>query len=110
MYRLAVALLAVVLVAGCKHDTRPVPQTLTGDMIYKDYRKQPRTFPLTAKETNAVLVRTDLKSTGDIHPAEWANDRGTVRFIYGGKYYYAYESNIRNPKDGPQMYGPYDLP
>ena len=50
------------------------------------------------------------ESTGDMQPGDWANDRGTVRFIYGGKYYWAYESNIRNPKDGPQMYGPYDLP
>jgi hypothetical protein len=106
MTRLLLLMIPALLLAGCRQDTNPVPHRLTGEMLYRDYRKQPPSFPLPAKETNAVLVRTDLKSTGDYQPV----DRPvTVRFIYGGKYYWAYETP-RRAEAGRQLYGPFRLP
>jgi len=109
MRPISIFLLATLfLLPGCKSDTRPVPRTFTGDRLYNDYRNQPRSLPLTAKESNDVLIRTDLKSTGDYLPVKpMRGNPRTYRFIYGGKYYWAYEIG---PDGEKELYGPFELP
>lgn len=106
----AILTVALLTFTGCQKDTRPVPHTLTGDTLYRDYSKQGRGYPMTMRESSTVLARTDLRSTGDYTPAGWPKDGGNIRFIYGGTHYWAYINNPRNPRDEPMMYGPFELP
>lgn len=103
-------ILAGLTLAGCRQDTRPVPHRLSGDELYADYIKQRRGYPMTRREASAILARTDLKSTGDYYPRDWPDDGMNIRFIYGGKFYWAYIHNPRDPRHEPMMYGPFELP
>ena len=111
MSKLSLLLVAIIFILpGCRKDTTPVPHQFNGAYLYKDYRKQSRGLPMTAQQTNAVLVRTDLKSTGDYQPGDENSDGSYVRFIYGGKYYWAYHTRPSDYRYEAKMYGPFKLP
>ena len=99
----------IALLAGCSHDTRPVPDTFSGSELYKNYHRRDHGYPMSTHDAGVVLGRTDLKSTGDFH-TNLPGDSGNIRFIYGRKYYWAYHNNPWSPRDEPHMYGPFDLP